>query len=399
MAARFARPSHTRGGALMTSAKGPLAIALFSIPFYPSIGGVEATTRILAQTLHADGHNVIVVTETPLPVGAAELSEGYEIVRTRKISGVLNSFSGADLIILKGGLSLRGALLAFIAGRPFGVVYEMFCTARQVLPLRERLLDFLRGAVMRRATFHVGVSRACLESQRLPPKTNAHVVYNAIDSEMWTLAESVLDKRVDEMIDVLYVGRLITTKGVKVLMEALELIEQQKSSAASCPLRVSIVGDGECRVDMELRCSQWESVAVHFHGPLDATELSDLYSSARLVVFPSTVPEGMGLVAVEAARYGKPVIAADHPPQREVVAGGGLFFRNEDAPDLAEKIVTVLKGPTLYEELRKSARERADAFAPRRYQEAWRAVIENWQSRSKLNSRRHMKNRQSSIKS
>jgi len=49
--------------------------------------------------------------------------------------------------------------------------------------------------------------------------------------------------------------------------------------------------------------------------------------------------EGQGIVALESASMGKPVIVSDIPGLRYVVENGfGISFKNEDIEDFKEKI-------------------------------------------------------------
>ena len=53
-------------------------ILLCSVPFRPSVGGIETVSALLAECFHRMGHRVIVVTQTP---GAGPDAEGFEVVR------------------------------------------------------------------------------------------------------------------------------------------------------------------------------------------------------------------------------------------------------------------------------------------------------------------------------
>ena len=61
------------------------------------------------------------------------------------------------------------------------------------------------------------------------------------------------------------------------------------------------------------------------------------YSSASIYVLSSRW-EGMPLVLVEAMSHGLPIIASDIPTCKELLSDFGLFFRNEDIQELAQRL-------------------------------------------------------------
>uniref|UniRef100_UPI00260B984E glycosyltransferase family 4 protein n=1 Tax=Sulfurihydrogenibium sp. TaxID=2053621 RepID=UPI00260B984E len=75
-----------------------------------------------------------------------------------------------------------------------------------------------------------------------------------------------------------------------------------------------------------------------FIGFADEKTKLDLIKNAKFLVMPSRF-EGQGIVALESASMGKPVIVSDIPELRYVVENGfGISFKNEDIEDFKEKI-------------------------------------------------------------
>lgn len=73
-----------------------------------------------------------------------------------------------------------------------------------------------------------------------------------------------------------------------------------------------------------------------FDGCSDAV-LAQLYNEADCVLLPSR-EEGFGLAIVEGATFGKPLLLRDLPVFREIAGDNAIYFRGEDAADLAEAI-------------------------------------------------------------
>ena len=93
---------------------------------------------------------------------------------------------------------------------------------------------------------------------------------------------------------VLFVGRDIPTKGLQVLLEALDLMGD-----AAPPLLVAGVAPVP------------RIYGVQFLGPVPHARALDLMAESMAVVVPSVWPEPFGRVAIEAQAVGTPVIASD----------------------------------------------------------------------------------------
>jgi len=65
------------------------------------------------------------------------------------------------------------------------------------------------------------------------------------------------------------------------------------------------------------------------------TELSELYTHARALVFPSLM-EGFGLPALEALTHNCPVIVSDIPVFHEILGRSAIYFDPSSAEDLAQ---------------------------------------------------------------
>ncbi|MBV8149334.1 MAG: glycosyltransferase, partial [Candidatus Eremiobacteraeota bacterium] len=115
---------------------------------------------------------------------------------------------------------------------------------------------------------------------------------------------------------VLCVSRLAKEKNLELLFEALAI-------AADSSLKLAIAGDGPARRELEERSRNRKlGDRVRFLGVVARDELPDLYASADAFAMPSTT-ETQGLVQAEALAAGALVIAADAPPNRDVVGSAG----------------------------------------------------------------------------
>jgi glycosyltransferase involved in cell wall biosynthesis len=82
---------------------------------------------------------------------------------------------------------------------------------------------------------------------------------------------------------------------------------------------------------------------VRFLGWVSAAEKAFLLRHALFTLAPATEPEAFGLVVLESAAAGKPVIASDLPALNELVIHGqtGLLVKPESLDDLKVAIATL----------------------------------------------------------
>jgi glycogen(starch) synthase len=153
------------------------------------------------------------------------------------------------------------------------------------------------------------------------------------------------------------VGRLAAEKGVDVAVDAFAMIFKRFPHA-----RFKIAGDGPARGELEQQVAMLGLTdAVEFTGWIHPEKIPALINKCTLVVVPSRYREPFGLVAVEAAQMGRPVVAARTGGLCETVANQktGLLFENEDAAALAKEIAFLLNHPDTAVQMGQAGRRRA----------------------------------------
>jgi D-inositol-3-phosphate glycosyltransferase len=158
-------------------------------------------------------------------------------------------------------------------------------------------------------------------------------------------------------------GRLQPLKGLDLAIEALAAVPEQ--------LRPELVIAGDASADFDgyidelTRLAARHGIAdgVRFVGPRSRVELAALFRGARVVLVPSH-SETFGLVALEAAASGVPVIAQGTGGLREAVLAGdtGLIIESRDPREWAAALTEVLADPELARRLSLAARARAEIF-------------------------------------
>jgi phosphatidyl-myo-inositol alpha-mannosyltransferase len=155
-----------------------------------------------------------------------------------------------------------------------------------------------------------------------------------------------------------FVGRLVTTKGVRTLLEAVQILQR-----ANKIFTVLIVGDGpERRALEEFGNSGQFCGTVHFTGRLDAAQLNAALEGVSIAVVPSLGGEVFGLALAENMLRGLPVAASDLGAFVEVLGDAGLTFATGNAAALAAQLARLLDEPEFRAALGKQSRERAAEF-------------------------------------
>jgi glycosyltransferase involved in cell wall biosynthesis len=157
-------------------------------------------------------------------------------------------------------------------------------------------------------------------------------------------------------VRLLYVGRLVRTKGVR---ESIRAMNQLRD----LPVVLDIVGDGFDRAACEtLAAEAGIADRVLFHGWQARDKVNDFYRAADIFVFPSYCEPG-GNVAFEAMGYGLPLVVSDRGgPGNAVDETCGVRVHpvtpEQYAQDLAAAIRRLVENREVRLSLGKGARRR-----------------------------------------
>jgi len=142
------------------------------------------------------------------------------------------------------------------------------------------------------------------------------------------------EREIDEIVRILFVGRLAKSKGLDVLIEAFRKINDKGK------YELHIVGSGE----MQVYIQNSKIKGLIYHGHVDDDELLRIYKKCDIFVFPS-IGDIFGLVVLEALASGEYVIVD------KTLKGvfddfeklGILEYANHDPSDIANRILKFKK--------------------------------------------------------
>ncbi|WP_428826917.1 glycosyltransferase [Azonexus sp. IMCC34842] len=139
--------------------------------------------------------------------------------------------------------------------------------------------------------------------------------------------------------EILFVGRLVESKGLKYLIEAMPIIRRQVQQ-----VNLVVIGDGPELQALRTLVASMGLNCVQFLGSLPQEKLPDFYRRASVFVAPFIGNEGLGLVTVEAIACACPVVVGDIPAMADIFLDTELEMRAapRNSSALAEKVVAVL---------------------------------------------------------
>lgn len=234
-----------------------------------------------------------------------------------------------------------------------------------VPPLRWVLRRWLRGADLRFAVSRFTVSRV----SRL---TGKDVVYvgGGVDLDAFTPGE----REVPAVPVVGCVSRFVPRKGHARVIEAAAQLRR-----SGVPVDVLIVGRG--RLEGRLRrLADRLDVPVRFEVDVPWARLGELYREMDIFAMPCRSRwfgleiEGLGLVFLEAAATGLPVLAGDSGGSPETVLPGETGFVAATVPALVDGIGLLAGDPALARSMGAAGRDRVVA------EFTWERVVERFLS-------------------
>jgi glycosyltransferase involved in cell wall biosynthesis len=171
-----------------------------------------------------------------------------------------------------------------------------------------RVREYLRRGMVRHAAGFIAYgTEASRHLQFLgadPEKISVGI--NSVDTDFFQKRVASLkgERAADDgsMTRILYVGHLQRRKGLDLVLRALAQIRHDD-------IILDVVGDGPERAEYEALARQLGLDCVNFLGYRKKEDLPEFYAAADIFVFPS-VEEVFGLVLVEAAAAGLPLVAS-----------------------------------------------------------------------------------------
>jgi glycosyltransferase involved in cell wall biosynthesis len=333
-----------------------MKVLIYTPAFLPQVGGLEINAAHLASQLAGHGLEIVVVTRT----ASDRTDDGpYRVVRDPSPWELLRWTRWCD-VFLQHNVSLRGLWPLLLVRRPWVVSHHSwYCRTDGRVAWQDRL----KRRLLRRAAASIAVSRAVAGDLNTP----SVVIPNTYRDHLFRVLPGVARER-----DLAFLGRLVSDKGLDLLIDALGLL-----AAKGLRPKLTVIGEGPERPRIEERARQLGVAAqIELTGVRQGEELVRLLNQHRVLVVPSRYREPFGIVALEGIACGCLVVGSEGGGLKDAIGPCGLTFPNGDVAALAAALERALADPELARTLPRAAPEHLAAHGSGATALAWVRELE-----------------------
>lgn len=267
-------------------------------------------------------------------------------------------------------------LVKLLIGKPVALTVH----GADILSLNGRYMRMVKRFVLKHADFVYVNSSVTQKACEAIYKREYLLVPMGINLEKFQLAKPskpIKNKLKLTNFTIIFVGRLMETKGVIYLLESMRQLKESGRTA-----KAVIVGAGPLEDELQAFVKKHSlQEQVIFTGWVDQSELPGYYGSADVFAGPSLY-EAQGLVFAEALAAGLPVITTKGNGPDDFIQDGvnGYLIKSKSQQELFEKLAKLYDNPTLLRQMKaaapQSVREKfAWETAAKSYIKSWRRYL------------------------
>jgi glycosyltransferase involved in cell wall biosynthesis len=326
-----------------------MKILLSSYAFYPSVGGIEAISAMLAEEFLADGHEVKVVTDTR---EEGDRTFSYEVIRHPSPFGLIRAIRWSDAFVHI-NVSLQLAWPLLLTKKPWVIAHHTWLPKTILGELKQRCAL---------AAHNISISHAIADHLRAP----STIITNSYDHEIFVKEDGSKREK-----DLVFVGRLVSDKGVDCALTALHLLKQRQTEPS-----FTIVGGGPEEAALRRLASKLGiAEQVNFAGVKRGAELARELRRHKIIVIPSLWEEPFGIVALEGIASGCVAVGSRGGGLKDAIGPCGITFPNGDSSALAGVLAELLADETKLNGFRQHATHHLAGCTRQRVAQEYMAVI------------------------
>jgi len=324
--------------------------------FHPSVGGIESSALLLIREFQALGHELRVITHTPL--GEAEELAAFPVLRRPSLTEQWRQAAWAE-VVYQHNPSLNYLLPLLCKGR--GAISVHTWVSR--IDGRRGLRDWIKLAWLARWPV-IANSRAMARALPMP----ATVIENAWDDQVFH-AEGA--GGFAARTGAVFVGRLVSDKGAVIAVQAIARLHD-----AGHAMPLTILGEGPERAALTAEAERLGVAGlVRFVGRQAPEGVAALLRAARYLLVPSLWEEPFGIVALEGIACGCLVVATDGGGLADAVGGAGLLVPRGDVDAMAAALTRLETDVALRSRLEAARAAHLAAHRPRVVAERHLAIL------------------------
>lgn len=299
-----------------------MRILIYSPAFYPSIGGIETLVDILAREFVRQGHAVKLVSQVPGDDSMKPFP--FQIIRRPGPRELLSLTEWCD-VFFQPQMSLKGLWPLLLARKPWVVAHNAWYErADASLGWQDYLKHFC-------VQFATGISVSDAVAAHV--MTQSQVIPNTYREDVFRLIPEVPRDK-----DLVFLGRLVSAKGVDLLLDSLAELKRDGLTPG-----LTVIGEGPEEKNLLDQAKQLGiEDQVAFAGAKFDEELARMLNAHRILVVPSRWQEPFGIVALEGIACGCVVVGSQGGGLRDAIGRCGVTFPNGDAAALTGALANVL---------------------------------------------------------
>lgn len=299
-------------------------ILVFSPAFLPMVGGLENMAFMLSKEWSYAGMKVTVVTQA-FKDNFDDEAQSFRILRNPSRKTYWKEYLNADIIFFL-NVSLKGLWPTLLKPKPTFISHQI---TYYDFKGNINFLEQVKRQISRR---YINISCSNFVKDTLPNQQGI-VIPNAYDS---TVFKNTIpyDSR---QRDLIFVGRLVSDKGVDTLIKAIKFIQEDTSKE----INLTIVGKGPELKSLQILVEKFNlKNQIKFVGSITGLALSNEINQHKIMVVPSKWKEPFGLVALEGLACGCKMIVSANGGLKEAVGNMAHLFINGSEISLAKSIIS-----------------------------------------------------------
>lgn len=330
--------------------------------FYPYKGGIERRMHDTARILAARGHDVTVLTSRLPDTDEEEVTEwGYRIVRLpSKFINIYNPPYVTSKNVLETLVSMDADVVNYnyrwapsynkdlkkYDGRKVFTYHNMW---GEGIGLQAKLSEINDDSF--RSTLETFDHIVCVSDY-----VRNDLIRRGIPAEKTSTVPTCMDmprlRKMPEKDYILSLGRLVATKGLEYMIEAMRDVD----------CRLIVCGKGPEEKNIQRAVDKFDlHDKVEIRGYVSDEEKADLIDSCKMFVMPSLF-ESFGLAALEVMSHGKPLVYSSVNGLPETVGDGGIGVPPKDPRAISDAINRLLSDDALRERKGIAARTQAETY-------------------------------------
>lgn len=305
-----------------------MKILVYSPSFYPNVGGLELNIERLATQFVRLGHEVRLVCTTNLDYSTSQEKVFiFPIIRFPSFLTLYDLAKWSNVCWFP-CISLKGFLPLLFIKRPIVASHHTWYRRSNG---KRGWQDWLKILATYQSS-NISISQSIADD--FP--AHSKIVENSYNSSLFYTVEEIPRNH-----DLVFLGRLVSDKGVDMLLESLCQLRQKGLTPS-----LTIIGSGPEKDNLETRTQKLKlTEQVSFAGQKIGKELRESLNAHNIMVVPSLWSEPFGVVALEGIASGCVVVGSEGGGLKDAIGPCGVTFPNGDVNALTETLANLLTHP------------------------------------------------------